>query len=98
MPEAGGGHKPRWRAGDGRGTRARGKIERAKMEAAMDWDDLKPKPARTITIGENLETLSVGELESRLEALRGEILRVEAEIAGKRKHTAAADALFAKSK
>ena len=35
----------------------------------MDWDDLKPKPPKGITLGESLESLSVGELEARIAAL-----------------------------
>lgn len=62
---------------------------------AMDWDDvLKPKVVKTVTVGEDLTTLSVGELEARIATLKEEILRVEAEIAAKKKHEAAAAALF----
>ena len=32
----------------------------------MDWDELKPKPAKGITLGEDLRTLSVSELEARI--------------------------------
>ena len=60
----------------------------------MDWDDLKPKPAKAITVGEDLKTLAIAELESRVAALKAEMLRVEAEIDAKRKHEAAASALF----
>jgi len=60
----------------------------------MDWDDLKPKPAKQAVLGENLETLSVAELEARIDALKAEIVRVEAELAAKRAHEAAAAALF----
>jgi uncharacterized small protein (DUF1192 family) len=63
----------------------------------MDWDELKPKPAKSVAIGENLETLSLGELEARIAALHGEIVRVEAEIERKKKQASAADALFKKS-
>ena len=62
---------------------------------ALDWDDiLKPKVVKTVTVGEDLKTLSVAELEARIGTLRGEIERVEAEIAAKKKHEAAAAALF----
>lgn len=47
-----------------------------------------------MTIGEPLTALGVGELEARIQALRNEIARVEAELAAKRKHEAAASALF----
>ena len=35
----------------------------------MDWDDLKPKPPKLATLGENLETFSVAELQARIAAL-----------------------------
>lgn len=61
---------------------------------AMDWDDLRPKPAVTIAVGDNLETLSVAELEARIAALTKEIERVMAELSKKRAHEAAAAAIF----
>lgn len=63
----------------------------------MDWDDLSPKsktPAGAIEVGQTLETLSVAELEQRISALKAEIARVEAELAKKKAHEAAAAALF----
>jgi uncharacterized small protein (DUF1192 family) len=60
----------------------------------MDWDEVRPKPAKEITIGENLATLSIAELESRIGALEAEIVRVKAEIDTKRRHEAAAAAIF----
>ena len=60
----------------------------------MDWDDLKPKPKPGIAVGENLETLSVAELEARIRAFEEEIARVQAELSRKRQHEAAASALF----
>jgi uncharacterized small protein (DUF1192 family) len=60
----------------------------------VDWDDLKPKPAKGITLGEDLTTLSVGELEARIAALHGEIKRVQGELAAKKAHEAAAAAIF----
>jgi uncharacterized small protein (DUF1192 family) len=59
----------------------------------MDWDEARPKAAGLV-VGETLETLSVGELEARIEALKAEIERVNAELARKRAHEAAASALF----
>lgn len=59
----------------------------------MDWDEVRPK-AVGLVIGETLETLSVGELEARIEALKTEIERVNGELARKRAHEAAASALF----
>jgi len=52
----------------------------------MDWDELKPKPAKGITLGESLETLSIGELEARVAALEAEIQRVKENVARKRAH------------
>jgi uncharacterized small protein (DUF1192 family) len=43
---------------------------------------------------EDLELFGVSELEDRIEVLREEIVRVEAQIARKRSGRAAADALF----
>ena len=60
----------------------------------MDWDDIRPKPAKGIMLGEDLTSLSVGELEARIAALQQEIARVEAERAAKKAHEAAAAALF----
>jgi uncharacterized small protein (DUF1192 family) len=61
----------------------------------MDWDDLAPKPVtKAIAVGDNLESLSVGELEARIVALQREIERVTAEIAAKKAHEAAASAIF----
>jgi uncharacterized small protein (DUF1192 family) len=60
----------------------------------MEWDDLKTPSAKTITLGEDLSKLSVGELTDRIEALRAEIARMEVAAEAKKKHTAAAAALF----
>jgi uncharacterized small protein (DUF1192 family) len=61
----------------------------------MDLDDLlPPKKSPQAAIGESLETLSVAELEQRIKDLDGEIARVGAELEKKRKHEAAARALF----
>lgn len=60
----------------------------------MDWDDVRPKLATGATIGENLEKLSVAELEARIKALDAEIARVGAELAKKKAHEAAASQLF----
>jgi uncharacterized small protein (DUF1192 family) len=60
----------------------------------MDWDEAKPKPAAGAIIGENLETLSVAELEARIGVLEREILRVKTELEAKRRHEDAASALF----
>ena len=60
----------------------------------MDWDELKPKPVKGITLGEPLESLSIGELEARIAALEAEIERVKDNVVRKRAHEAAADAVF----
>ena len=60
----------------------------------MDWDEIRPKPQKSLTIGEDLSTLSVAELEARIKSLEGEIERVKAELDAKRRHEAAASSLF----
>ena len=60
----------------------------------MDWDEVRPKPAQGIVVGENLEKLSVGELEQRVRALEAEIVRVKEEIERRRRHEAAASEIF----
>jgi uncharacterized small protein (DUF1192 family) len=59
----------------------------------MDPDDL-PKPKPVITVGEKLETMSVAELEQRVEELESEINRVRTIIASKRASKSAADTFF----
>ena len=63
-------------------------------DRAMLWDDDKPQPPRAITLGEDLSRISVAELDERVAALEAEITRVRAEMTRKKKHAAAADALF----
>jgi uncharacterized small protein (DUF1192 family) len=63
-------------------------------ENVMDWDEVRPIAAAGVQLGENLETLSVAELEARIEALKTEIERVGAERDRKRAHEVAASALF----
>jgi uncharacterized small protein (DUF1192 family) len=60
----------------------------------MDWDEIRPKAAASATIGENLTTLSVAELEARIAELEQEIARVRVELDTKRRHEDAASALF----
>lgn len=63
----------------------------------MDWDEIAPKRASAnAAIGDSLATLSVAELEARIAAFEGEIARVKAELETKRRHEAAASALFKK--
>jgi uncharacterized small protein (DUF1192 family) len=60
----------------------------------MDWDDLKPKAPKGITLGESLESLSVAELDARIVSLEQEIERVRTELAAKKAHEATAAAIF----
>jgi uncharacterized small protein (DUF1192 family) len=60
----------------------------------MDWDEQKPRPAKAVTLGEDLRTLSVSELEQRLVELGRETDRVSGEIQAKKAHEAAAAAVF----
>ena len=60
----------------------------------MDWDEARPKPGATVTIGEDLSGLGISELEHRITSLHAEIARVETELQKKRAHEAAASALF----
>jgi uncharacterized small protein (DUF1192 family) len=60
----------------------------------MDWDELKPKPPKTVTVGEDLKTQSVAELEARIVTFTAEIERVRTELQAKKAHEAAAAALF----
>ena len=60
----------------------------------MDWDDAKPKSAKALVVGEDLGTLSLGELEARVAALDAELARVRREIEAKRARSAAAADLF----
>jgi uncharacterized small protein (DUF1192 family) len=59
----------------------------------MDLDDEPKKPANMV-IGENLDAISVAELEHRIQALESEIVRLKAEIAKKQASRSAADAFF----
>ena len=61
----------------------------------MDWDEIRAAPAsKAVALGEDLSQLSIAELEQRIGALQVEIGRVETELAAKRRHEAAASALF----
>lgn len=59
----------------------------------MSFEDLPRKPAG-IVLGENLDLLSVSELEHRVLALEQEIQRVKAAIQSKQASKDAADAFF----
>jgi uncharacterized small protein (DUF1192 family) len=56
--------------------------------------DLEPRVKPNIVIGENLDAISVAELEQRIIDLDSEIIRSRAEIAKKRAGKAAAEAFF----
>ena len=59
----------------------------------MDLEN-EPRPKPTIVIGENLDEISVAELEQRIISLDFEIVRIRAEIAKKHAGKAAANAFF----
>jgi uncharacterized small protein (DUF1192 family) len=59
----------------------------------MSFEDLPKKPP-SIVVGENLDLLSVSELEQRVHALESEIERVKAAIVSKRASKSAADSFF----
>jgi uncharacterized small protein (DUF1192 family) len=63
--------------------------------AAIDEDD-RPKKKIAHEIGQDLTLLSVEELGARIELMRGEIARLEADIAKKRASRSAADQFFKK--
>ena len=60
----------------------------------MSWDEDVPKPKPAIVLGEDLQRCSLAELAERIEALKAELARVDAEVAAKRTHAQAAAALF----
>jgi uncharacterized small protein (DUF1192 family) len=60
----------------------------------MDLEDLEPRPKIVHQIGENLSMLSVEDLQTRIETLKHEIARLEADMAAKQSSRAAADAVF----
>jgi len=59
----------------------------------MDLDDAPKKPAHMV-IGENLDSISVAELEQRIQVLESEINRLRSEISKKQASKSAADAFF----
>ena len=60
----------------------------------MDWDEPRARPAKSMILGEPLDTHSIAELQERITALEAEIVRTHAEIDRKRKQAEAASALF----
>ncbi len=63
--------------------------------AAIDDDD-RPKKKIAHEIGQELTLLSVEELAARIELMRGEISRLETDMAKKRASRSAADQFFKK--
>jgi uncharacterized small protein (DUF1192 family) len=65
----------------------------------MDEDDFfssRPQDPLTLLVKQDLGPLSQDELAARIEALKGEIARVETHIAAASAHRSAADELFRK--
>jgi uncharacterized small protein (DUF1192 family) len=65
----------------------------------MDLEDLfpdKPKDPLTELGKQDLDPLSIDELEARIESLKAEIARVEAHMASAQTHRSAAEELFKK--
>jgi uncharacterized small protein (DUF1192 family) len=60
----------------------------------MDMEEDKPKKRLEIVIGEDLATLSVEELNRRIDVLEQEIKRYKASIAEKQKSRDAANSVF----
>lgn len=60
----------------------------------MDLDDLTPKKPKGPEIGQDLSTLSEGELRALVETLQGEIARVQAALSEKQSSRSAAEAAF----
>jgi uncharacterized small protein (DUF1192 family) len=63
------------------------------VEAAMNDEEL-PKRKVDMVIGENLDAISIAELEHRILALEAEIQRIRAEIAKKHASKASAATFF----
>ena len=57
-------------------------------------DEQRPAPKPKHALGDPLDTLSIDELRLRIDVLRDEITRLEAEIASKQASRSAADAFF----
>jgi len=69
-------------------------------DSAVDLDDLfpsKPDDPLVALARQDLDPLSIDELQARIEALKAEIARVEAHMNQAQTHRSAADELFKKS-
>jgi uncharacterized small protein (DUF1192 family) len=67
---------------------------------AMDLDELfarRPDDPLVALLKQDIDRLSLDELQERVEALKGEIARCESKIAAATSHRSAADALFRKA-
>ena len=73
---------------------AASRVNAANMD---EEDDFRPDDPINLLGKEDLDPLSLTELDSRVALLRAEIARTEAHKAGKSSHLSAADALFKKS-
>jgi uncharacterized small protein (DUF1192 family) len=65
----------------------------------MDEDDFfssRPQDPLTLLAKQDLDPLSIDELQARIEALKAEIARVEQHMADATRHRSAADELFKK--
>ncbi|MEO1204975.1 MAG: DUF1192 domain-containing protein [Pseudomonadota bacterium] len=60
----------------------------------MDWDEPKHKRLEAIQPGDDLDAVSINELEERITAMRQEIARCEAAIAAKIAQRDAAASIF----
>ena len=60
----------------------------------MDDEGQTPQKPAGHVVGENLETLSVAELDGRIMALKAEIVRIEAERDRKKKHASDVASVF----
>jgi uncharacterized small protein (DUF1192 family) len=60
----------------------------------MDMEDDRPKAKPSVSIGEKLDSVSLDELQLRIQLLEVEIARVRAEIGRKQASKTAADAFF----
>jgi len=60
----------------------------------MDWDEARTRTTSSVGIGEDLSAVSIAELETRVAALKAEIVRIEAAIAAKRRQQDAAASIF----
>ncbi len=60
----------------------------------MDFDDGRKKTTEIVSVGQELDDFSVAELQVRVEILRAEILRVEAEIVNKKSTKTQAESVF----